>query len=478
MGHGFEYRITVLILAGCRILLSVLIIRVAISLGDLLHPRILLKALQQHRLCIVKLLDTAVGEHHRLNEDFIHHRAELGIDGDLQRHSHLLFKERVHAIKVGLLDYPVFDQVIAVGHNRILIAERIQLLLGPVGHRIAGAVAAVAVGQRIQEGGAFSLEQQFLLSGRSIGYSQRVETIDPFGVHGVLVDGGSHPGCHLVAHGLSDGLAAHCIEVVKAVEHERRIAGILLPQGLVLVHGGEHQAFVDRTAGERAVTDVSDDDTLFAVDLLIQGSSYCNGAGATDDGVVGHAAEGLEEGMHRAAKACVEARLLGIDLSQGAIEHKVLCSVANVLAGEVGGDYLVGLSVHEAFHDGKQVLVLHLVDGGHAFGQNLAMAAVRAENLVLGLQHHRLADRCTLLSCREMGGTFVVVADPLIHPFLLDGVKHRLKLADEKHVIVGTDQAVLSVQLELLLEITLVLVDRNRRCLDDLFFPQRCGIKR
>jgi len=60
MDHGFEYRITILILAGGRILLSVLVIRVAVSLGDLLHPRILLKALQQHRLCIIKLLDTAV----------------------------------------------------------------------------------------------------------------------------------------------------------------------------------------------------------------------------------------------------------------------------------------------------------------------------------------------------------------------------------------------------------------------------------
>jgi len=343
------------------------------------------------------------------------------------------------------LHYTVFDQVIAVGHDRVLVAERLELLLGPVGHCIAGAVAAVAVGQRIQEGGTFPLEQQLLFAGRSIGYSQRVETIDTFGVHGVLVDGRPHPCGHLVAHGLPDRLPTHCVEVVKAVEHERGIAGILLPQGLVLVHGGENQAFVDRTAGERAVADVGDDNPLFAVDFLIQGGTYGDGAGATDDGVVGHAAEGLEEGVHRAAQACVEARLLGIDLRQGAIEHKVLCGVADVLAGEVIGDYLVGLSVHEAFHDGKQVLVFHLVDGGHALGQNLAMAAVRTENLVLGLQHHSLADRCTLLSCREVGGTLVGIADPLIHPFLLDGVEHRLKLADEEHVIVGTDQTVLPI---------------------------------
>ncbi len=216
-------------------------------------------------------------------------------------------------------------------------------------------------------------------------------------MHGVLVDGSTYACGHLVAHGLADGLAAHGIQVVEAVEHERGIAGILLPQGLVLVHGGEHQPFINRAAGKRAVADVGDDDALLAVDFLIQGCSNGDGAGTSDDCVVGHAAEGLEERVHRTAQACIEPRLLGIDFRQCTIEHKVLCGVPNILAGEVGGDYLVGLSVHESFHDGKQVLVLHLMDGRHALGQDFSMTAVRTEDLILGLKHHGLSYSSTLL---------------------------------------------------------------------------------
>ena len=103
-------------------------------------------------------------------------------------------------------------------------------------------------------------------------------------MHGLRVHAHADARQDVVAHGFAGGLATHAVEVVEEVEPDRRIAlHTVLPQGAVLVHGGQHHGFPDGTAAHGRVTDVRNHDACPAVDALEQGRAGGDVRGATDD---------------------------------------------------------------------------------------------------------------------------------------------------------------------------------------------------
>jgi hypothetical protein len=101
------------------------------------------------------------------------------------------------------------------------------------------------------------------------------------------------------------------------------------------------------------------------------------------------------------------------------------------------GDLLGGaerLAAQEALHDRLDPLGRQPPGRGQALGQDLAVAAVRAEDLVLRIERRALPHGRRLLADGEVGRAAVVVGDPAPGAGRLEGVEHALELADDDHV--------------------------------------------
>ena len=107
------------------------------------------------------------------------------------------------------------------------------------------------------------------------------------------------------------------------------------------------------------------------------------------------------------------------------------------------------------FHYVVQLVVVQLMDGRKPLGDDLAVAAVRAEGIVAVVQAIRLADRRCLLTDGEVRGAGVVVVDAIVRVLGLDFVEHELKLADGAHVVVDAHEIVLGIKR------LLILADRD-----------------
>ena len=70
-----------------------------------------------------------------------------------------------------------------------------------------------------------------------------------------------------------------------------------------------------------------------------------------------------------------------------------------------------GLAAEEALHDRDELLLRKLARGREALGEDLAVAAVRAEDEVLRLEARALAHRRGLLADGQVGRALVVVLD-------------------------------------------------------------------
>ena len=124
-------------------------------------------------------------------------------------------------------------------------------------------------------------------------------------------------------------------------------------------------------------------------------------------------------------------------------------------------DHAQRRAVQVGLHDLHQGVVAQLGDGREALGQDLAVAAVRAEDEIVGRQVEGHADRRRFLADREVGRAAVVVLDAFVDAFLLDAVEHGLELADGDHVAVDAHQVVRAILLGLGLRVGHVGVDRN-----------------
>ena len=139
--------------------------------------------------------------------------------------------------------------------------------------------------------------------------------------------------------------------------------------------------------------------------------------------------------MHAAAHAAVEAAGAHEDFRQQSEQQEVFGAGRRRGAFEVGVDgakqarRLWCASMMAATRSGGR-----LRDRRQALGDELAVAAMAAKDLVFGLERQRLADRGALLAEREMRGAFVGVGDVGIGAFGLERGEHRLELAHDQHV--------------------------------------------
>ena len=99
------------------------------------------------------------------------------------------------------------------------------------------------------------------------------------------------------------------------------------------------------------------------------------------------------------------------------------------------------------FHDRLQRRRIQPGDRRQPLGDELAMAAVAAEDVVVGLQRQRRADRRAFLADREMRRPLVDVVDPGIAALRLEGAEHRLEFADDHHVAQHAQQRCIAVAL-------------------------------
>ena len=90
-----------------------------------------------------------------------------------------------------------------------------------------------------------------------------------------------------------------------------------------------------------------------------------------------------------------------------------------------------------------------LGDGRQALGDEFAMAAVAAEDVVGRIERQRRADGRSLLADGEMRGPSIGEGDVLIAALGLEGAEHRLELADDHHVAEDLDQRLLAARLAL-----------------------------
>jgi len=98
-----------------------------------------------------------------------------------------------------------------------------------------------------------------------------------------------------------------------------------------------------------------------------------------------------------------------------------------------------------------------------AFGEDLAVAAMAAVNVVLNAQQVRLTDGGRLLPNGQVGRPAVVVLQAVEVAAELDLIEHVLERANDGHVAEDADEVRLREPLELVLDGLVVLVDRDRR---------------
>ena len=110
------------------------------------------------------------------------------------------------------------------------------------------------------------------------------------------------------------------------------------------------------------------------------------------------------------------------------------------------------------------VAVVELVNRGEALGQDFAVGAVRAEDVVVDVEQIRLADGRRFLTDRKMRRAAMVVRDVLEMPLLLHRVEHFLERADDHHVALDADQVGLRevAGRQLVGHAAVVLIERNR----------------
>ena len=274
----------------------------------------------------------------------------------------------------------------------------LQFLARPVGSGVAGRVAALTVGENIEEDGALARFEHGKLSTEGVDHCQRVVAVHGLGMEVPPVQTGREGGQTLEAHGLAAGLAAHPVEVIHDGEDDGQSATIFrLPERPELAHGGEVQCFPHRSATERGISDVGDGDPRPAPGPLVEGRPRGDVGAAPDDGVVGVHAKRGEEGVHGASQTPVEPGRATEDLGQEAVEQILNCQGIDAGRG-LPLDHSQDGAAEVLLHDPQQVRLAQSVDRTEPFGDDLAMAPMAAVDVALDAEEERLAHGRGLLA--------------------------------------------------------------------------------
>ena len=164
--------------------------------------------------------------------------------------------------------------------------------------------------------------------------------------------------------------------------------------------------------------------------------------------------------MHRATHAAIEPGITHEDLGKHTGQQKCLGRLTTGFA-DMARHQIEEPAVAVGFDDGCDLVRRHSTHGRQPLGDDFAMAAVRAENLVCGPEGHGTADGGGLLPDGQVRRPFIDIFDAAIGACRLEGVKHALELADHKHMPQGGAQPVLAPPPDLGREIALVGVHRN-----------------
>ena len=137
--------------------------------------------------------------------------------------------------------------------------------------------------------------------------------------------------------------------------------------------------------------------------------------------------------MHGAAHAAVEPGVPHEDLGQHAGQQEPLGRSPAGIA-DMARHKLEKPSVSMCFKNRGKLVILHRPDGRQRLGDDLAMASVGAENLVLGAKRHGAADSGRLLPHRQMRRPLIDIVDAAIASRRFEGMKHAFEFANHQHV--------------------------------------------
>ena len=234
---------------------------------------------------------------------------------------------------------PGLDAAPREGLDRVLLAPLLDLLALAVDLGVGGGVAAVAVGERLEQGRAALLARLADPLGDALAHRDHVHPVDPLagdavalrllrevGLGRVALDRGSHP-----------------VEVVLDQEEDRQ-----LPERRQ-VHRLAEVAGVGGAVAEHA-----DGDRVFA--LVVGGEREAGGDRqvAADDPVAAHEALLAVEDVHRAAAAAAGP----VDPAEQLRHHPLRVGAAGdrVAVGAVGADQVVLLAHHRGRADDRRLL--------------------------------------------------------------------------------------------------------------------------
>src|SRR5262249_27831035 len=156
--------------------------------------------------------------------------------------------------------------------------------------------------------------------------------------------------------------------------------------------------------------------------------------GSAHDRVVGVDSEGRKEGMHRSAEPSIEAGFAREDFAVGSIDEEAdgqapYVALISALHGPQQRTIQIGA------HNRHQLAVAQTPNCREAFSENLAVAAVRSEDVILGAESESHPDGRGLLANGKMSRAGVIVGYGLVGAFGFDLVEAGLKFANGAHVL-------------------------------------------
>ena len=255
---------------------------------------------------------------------------------------------------------------------------------------------------------------------------QHVHAVDGLGVHVVLGEAGRAAGQVVDAHHFLVGPMGHPVVVVDDQVDDRQ-AGCARPGQVVgpLVLGGPVERLEDDPVGVGAVSGEAADDLVGAAVAERHRRARRDRHAAADDRVRAQMAGREVADVHAAATSPAVAFFLAEQLGDGLVD---------VLLERVGEQTFAGRCLRPG-RAGPQGILRHRPDRGEALGDCVAVAAVRAGDVVVGAKGAAGADGRRLLADRNVGRAAVVVARQRVVAARAEADDHLLQLADGQHVV-------------------------------------------
>ena len=110
------------------------------------------------------------------------------------------------------------------------------------------------------------------------------------------------------------------------------------------------------------------------------------------------------------------------------------------------------------------------LDCGKPFGKDFAVASVRAEDPVVGVEQISLTNCGRLLTDRKMCWSRMTVFNSVIFARRLDAVDHHFEFADDKHISVNPQEILCGKVFLFFLDRFLILVHRGILIFDPAAF--------